>query len=101
MKRTAVLWMLLLAVVPGMVWAQTPVWYRKGPYRYQLRRKWFMMMMTGELRRCRQFCWQQKGLQDKLALYVYSDHVVGQQPGEATCFWMTPYETYTARASRR
>ena len=70
MKRTVVLWMLLLAVVPGMVWAQTPVWQGKGRIAISCDGNehddddWGATPMSLALLAA-------KGLQDKLTLYVY------------------------------
>ena len=91
MKRTVVLWMLLLAVVPGMVWAQTPVWQGKGRIAISCDGNehddddWGATPMSLALLAA-------KGLQDKLTLYVYSDHVWGSNQEKPMRFGMTPYE---------
>lgn len=91
MKRRAVLWVLLLVAMPITVWSQTPVWQGKGRIVISCDGNehddddWGATPMSLALLAA-------KGLQDKLTLYVYSDHVWGSNQEKPMRFGMTPYE---------
>lgn len=92
MKKTLLLSALaatLLASVP--LKAQTPIWQGKGRIVISCdgnehdNDDWGATPFTLALLAA-------KGLQDKVPLYVYSDHVWGSNQERGVCFGMTPYE---------
>lgn len=92
MKRI-VLFLAALAITAGesCLQAQTPVWQGKGRIAYSCDGNehddddWGATPMSLALMAA-------KGLQDKVSLYVYSDHVWGSNTEKGVRFGMTPYQ---------
>lgn len=91
MKKTFLLWIVLAALLHSNVYAQTPIWQGKGRIAISSDGNehddddWGATPFSLALLAA-------KGLQDKLTLYVYSDHIWGSNQEKPMRFGMTPYQ---------
>ena len=91
MKRILLLLASLLVMMPSISYGQTPVWQGKGRIAYSCDGNehddddWGATPMSLALMAAR-------GLQDKVTLFVYSDHIWGSNYEKGVRFGMTPYE---------
>lgn len=91
MKKIIILATLLAILIPQVATAQTPIWQGKGRIAISSDGNehddddWGATPFSLALLAA-------KGLQDKLTLYVYSDHVWGSNQEKPMRFGMTPYE---------
>ena len=90
MKRILLLLASLLVMMPSISYGQTPVWQGKGRIAYSCDGNehddddWGATPMSLALMAAR-------GLQDKVTLFVYSDHIWGSNNEKGVSFGMTTY----------